>query len=117
MTKEIATSGTVFSGEGLVVRGSGPLIDGVAAHRAKVLPNERGRLRPIIRADDRTGSPTSTSDVAEAIRKLLTRKYEGLFHFAGDGYVSRLDSSKIEALVDEPIAPWQGPVETFLRQL
>jgi dTDP-4-dehydrorhamnose reductase len=30
---------------------------------------------------------------------------------------SRCGCSKIKALLDEPIAPWQGPLETFLRQL
>ncbi len=30
---------------------------------------------------------------------------------------SRFDCSKIEALLGEPIEPWQGPLERFLRQL
>jgi len=30
---------------------------------------------------------------------------------------SRFDCSKIKALLDEPIEPWQGPLERFLRQL
>jgi len=30
---------------------------------------------------------------------------------------SRFDCSKIEALLGEPIQPWQGPLERFLRQL
>jgi dTDP-4-dehydrorhamnose reductase len=30
---------------------------------------------------------------------------------------SRFDCSKIRALLDEPIEPWQGPLERFLRQL
>ena len=30
---------------------------------------------------------------------------------------SRFDCSKIEALLDEPIEPWQVPLERFLRQL
>lgn len=30
---------------------------------------------------------------------------------------SRFDCSKIQALLDEPIEPWQGPLERFLRQL
>jgi len=30
---------------------------------------------------------------------------------------SRFDCSKIKALLDEPIAPWQMPLELFLRQL
>jgi dTDP-4-dehydrorhamnose reductase len=30
---------------------------------------------------------------------------------------SRFDCSKIRTLLDEPIAPWQVPLERFLRQL
>ncbi|MHC4647125.1 MAG: dTDP-4-dehydrorhamnose reductase [Planctomycetota bacterium] len=30
---------------------------------------------------------------------------------------SRFDCGKIEALLDEPIEPWQGPLERFLRKL
>jgi len=30
---------------------------------------------------------------------------------------SRFDCSKIQALLDEPIEPWQGPLESFVRQL
>ena len=30
---------------------------------------------------------------------------------------SRFDCSKIKTLLDEPIEPWQGPLERFLRQL
>jgi dTDP-4-dehydrorhamnose reductase len=30
---------------------------------------------------------------------------------------SRFDCSKIKALLEEPIAPWQGPLERFLRYL
>ena len=52
MTKKIAALKTVFSDEGLIIRGSGALIDGVAARRAKLLPDERGRLGEIFRADD-----------------------------------------------------------------
>ena len=52
MTKEIAELKTVFSDEGLIVRGSGALIEGVEVRRAKVLADERGRLGEIMRADD-----------------------------------------------------------------
>lgn len=52
MIKKTAALKTVFSDEGLVVRGSGSLIDGVAVRKAKVLPDERGRLGEIMRADD-----------------------------------------------------------------
>jgi len=52
MTKEIAPLKAVFVDEGLIVRGSDRLIEGVAARRAKVIPDERGRLGEIMRADD-----------------------------------------------------------------
>ena len=52
MTKKIATLKTVSSDGGLIVRSSGVLIDGVAVRPAKVLPDERGRLGEIMRADD-----------------------------------------------------------------
>jgi dTDP-4-dehydrorhamnose 3,5-epimerase len=52
MTKKTADLKTVFSDEGLIVRGSTSLIKGVEARRAKVLPDERGRLGEIMRADD-----------------------------------------------------------------
>jgi dTDP-4-dehydrorhamnose 3,5-epimerase len=52
MTKKIAELKNVFSHEGLIVRGSGALIDGIAVRRAKVIPDERGRLGEIFRADD-----------------------------------------------------------------
>jgi len=52
MTKQTAKLKTVFNDEGLIVRGSGALIDGVAVRRARVMPDERGRLGEIMRADD-----------------------------------------------------------------
>ncbi len=52
MTKKTATLKKVFSDEGLIITGSEALIDGVAARRARVLPDERGRLGEIMRADD-----------------------------------------------------------------
>jgi len=52
MRKKIAKLKTVFADENLIVRGSGSLIDGVEVRRAKVLPDERGRLGEIMRADD-----------------------------------------------------------------
>jgi dTDP-4-dehydrorhamnose 3,5-epimerase len=52
MSKEVLPLKVVFADEGLLVRGSGALIEGVAVRRAKVLPDERGRLGEIMRADD-----------------------------------------------------------------
>ncbi len=37
MSKEISSLKTVFSDEGLIIRGSGALIEGVEAHRAKLI--------------------------------------------------------------------------------
>ncbi len=103
--------------------------------------------------DDQIGSPTATTEIAKVICKLLSKKPEGLFHFASEGYVSRFemakfvfdklnmsvdlnrcktadfpsaaarplnsrfDCGKIEALLDEPISPWQTPLERFLEKL
>ena len=44
--------------------------------------------------DDQIGSPTATTEVAEAICKLLQEEPEGIFHFAGSGYVSRYEMAK-----------------------
>lgn len=50
--KETAQLKTVFADEGLLLRSSGEMIEGVAVRRAKVIPDERGRLGEIMRADD-----------------------------------------------------------------
>ena len=42
----------VWSDGDLLIRGRGRVIDGVGAKRARVLPDERGRLGEIMRADD-----------------------------------------------------------------
>ena len=52
MSKEIGLLKGVFSDKGLTVRSTGRLIDGVSVRRATVLPDERGRLGEIMRADD-----------------------------------------------------------------
>ncbi|MGB2807273.1 MAG: dTDP-4-dehydrorhamnose reductase [Sedimentisphaerales bacterium] len=44
--------------------------------------------------DDQIGSPTATTEVAEVICKLLSKKQEGIFHFASAGYVSRYEMAK-----------------------
>ncbi|MDD5327076.1 MAG: dTDP-4-dehydrorhamnose reductase [Phycisphaerae bacterium] len=44
--------------------------------------------------DDQIGSPTATTEVAGAICKLLQKKPQSLFHFAGAGYVSRFEMAK-----------------------
>ena len=52
MTKKTMPLKIVSSDEGLIIRSSGKLIDGVEARRAKVLSDERGRLGEMMRADD-----------------------------------------------------------------
>lgn len=52
MTKKIAALKTVFSDGGLIIRSSGALIDGAEVRPAKLLPDQRGRLGEIFRADD-----------------------------------------------------------------
>ena len=102
---------------------------------------------------DQVGAPTATAEVAKAFCELVEQRVEGLFHFAGAGYVSRyevaafvcdhlglevqlqpcrtadypapaarplnsrFDCHKIEPLLREPVAPWQRPLEHFLREL
>lgn len=52
MIKEVVPLKAVFVDEGLIVRSSGEMIDGVAVRRAKIIPDERGRLGEIMRSDD-----------------------------------------------------------------
>jgi len=52
MKKKIAELKTVFAEGSIIVRGSKGLIDGVGIRPAKVVPDERGRLGEIMRADD-----------------------------------------------------------------
>ncbi len=109
--------------------------------------------QPLKVVDDQVGSPTATTEIAAVACRLLKDRVEGLFHFAGAGYVSRFgmaafilerleleaalspcrssdyvtpalrplnsrfDCGKIQALLDDPIEPWQGPLERFLRHL
>jgi len=44
--------------------------------------------------DDQVGSPTATTDVAEAVCALLSRRTQGLFHYAAAGYASRFEVAK-----------------------
>jgi len=52
MSKKAVSLKVVFSEGALIVRGSDALIDGVGVRAGKVLPDERGRLGEIMRADD-----------------------------------------------------------------
>lgn len=52
---------------------------------------ETGKLKVV---DDQFGSPTATKAAAAAICDLLKKKPKGLFHFAAEGYVSRLEMAR-----------------------
>lgn len=52
MSKSVTPLKAVLIDEGLIIRSSGQLIEGVMARRAKVIPDERGRLGEIMRCDD-----------------------------------------------------------------
>ena len=52
MSEKNAKLKTVFAEDNLIIRGSGGLIEGIELRHAKVLPDERGRLGEIMRADD-----------------------------------------------------------------
>ena len=112
---------------------------------------QSGRTLRVV--SDQVGSPTATTEVAQAVGDLLEQRAQGLFHFAGAGYASRyeiaafvldhlglgvelqacrtseyptaaarplnsrFDCRRIEPLLSAPIAPWQQPLEHFLREL
>jgi len=115
---------------------------------------ERARTTKILNVvSDQVGSPTATTEVAQAFCDLLEQRVEGPFHFASEGYISRYDMAafvfdrlgwevelqpcrtsdypapaarplnsrfdcrKIEPLLRAPRAPWQRPLEHFLREL
>lgn len=50
--KSLPSLRVVWSDESLLIRGREAVIDGVRARRARVLPDERGRLGEIMRSDD-----------------------------------------------------------------
>lgn len=117
------------------------------------LINRAKNKKELAVVDDQIGSPTATTEVAEAICTLVRKKPEGLFHFAGSGYASRFETAKfifdrldmqvnltscktsdyktaakrplnsrfccdkIQALLAEPIKPWQEPLEKFLERI
>ena len=55
------------------------------------LARQGSKLRVV---DDQVGSPTATAEIARVICELLDSKPEGVFHFAGAGYVSRFEIAK-----------------------
>lgn len=58
------------------------------------LINKAKNKKELAVVDDQIGSPTATTEVAEAICSLVLKKPEGLFHFAGSGYASRFETAK-----------------------
>ena len=44
--------------------------------------------------DDQIGTPTATTEVAKALCSLLKKRPDGLYHLAGEGYVSRFDVAR-----------------------
>ena len=56
---------------------------------------ERARSdEPLRVVDDQVGSPTATTEAAEAICKLLPNPPEGIFHFAAAGFTSRYEMAR-----------------------
>lgn len=56
---------------------------------------QRAKTNDIVNVvDDQFGSPTATIEVSKIICKLLEKKPEGIFHFAGSGYTSRYGMAK-----------------------
>ena len=53
-----------------------------------------GRDKNLRVVDDQVGSPTATTEAAEAICQLLPQEPQGLFHFAAAGYVSRFEMAR-----------------------
>jgi dTDP-4-dehydrorhamnose reductase len=47
--------------------------------------------------DDQIGSPTATTEAAKAICDLIHKKPAGIYHFASQGYTSRLDVARFIA--------------------
>jgi len=115
MTKQTAKLKTVFNDEGLVVRGSGALIDGVAVRRARVMPDERGRLGEIMRADDpwfeKFGQVYFTTTYPGVVKAWHYHKVQ-TDHF----YVIR-GTIKVALYDDRPDSPTHGVVnELYLSE-
>jgi dTDP-4-dehydrorhamnose reductase len=47
--------------------------------------------------DDQIGSPTATTEAAKAVCDLIHKKPTGIYHFAGKGYATRLDTARLIA--------------------
>ena len=63
---------------------------------------------PLNVVNDQIGSPTATTEAAEAVCALLERRAEGLYHFAAAGYASRFDVARFivqQRCLDAPVLP------------
>jgi len=63
---------------------------------AKIVERARGGTHLTV-VDDQIGSPTATTEVAEAVCTLLGRRTRGLLHYAAAGYASRFEVAKFIA--------------------
>ena len=57
---------------------------------ATAKPGEAGQ-KEIKVVDDQFGSPTATTEAAKAVCDIMLKKQKGIFHFASQGYASRLE--------------------------
>ncbi len=69
-----------------------------------------GKMDALRVVDDQVGSPTATTEVADAMCELLSRDtlVEGVYHYAAAGYVSRCEQARFvfeKAGVDVTVAP------------
>lgn len=115
MSKEIAKLKAVFVDENLIVRGTDSLIDGVAARRAKVLPDQRGRLGEIMRADDpwfeKFGQVYFTTTFPGMVKAWHYHKIQTDHFYVCKGMV------KIALYDERPNSPTKGQVnELYLGQ-
>lgn len=63
---------------------------------ASAKPGEAGQKEMKV-VDDQFGSPTATTEAAKAICDLIHKKPTGIYHFASQGYASRLEVARFIA--------------------
>ncbi len=56
---------------------------------------QRAQTNPELRVvDDQIGSPTATTELAQALCTLIEQQAQGLYHYTSSGYVSRYDMAR-----------------------